>query len=257
MGCWVAVFVSMFATGFVGSRHEGVSLAFWQRASEEGRWFASRNVLTILNSQAKAGSAEAFNELGLVHMEGKLVKRDPGVATHLFAKACELGNSAGCANAAIQFLFHGTAKSLDEAGQVLDYLENAAAHGTNAVACYLMGFAFDSGRGRPVDRSKAVELYAKGCDLGNIDACKALARMRLSGETVATADQVVRALEKACGASDAEACMYLALVYHNGDGVPRDEAQALSLLKKACELGAGQACAMLKERFRPSGPTGP
>jgi hypothetical protein len=58
-----------------------------------------------------------------------------------------------------------------------------------------------------------------------------------------------RWLETAAGGKDADSCMRLALMYHNGDGVARDEQRAVALLEEACALGAPEACQTL-ERMR-------
>ena len=53
-------------------------------------------------------------------------------------------------------------------------------------------------------------------------------------------------LQKAADGQDGPSCMYLAKLYHLGDGVPRDELRAVALLEKACRLGVKPACELLK-----------
>jgi TPR repeat protein len=43
-------------------------------------------------------------------------------------------------------------------------------------------------------------------------------------------------------------CSNLGFMYKVGDGVAKDEPRALSLLKKACELGMADACRWLAQQ---------
>ncbi len=247
MTCWTALFVAMLSTGFVEAAHPGSNIAFWKKASEEGRPRARENLILMLQDAAARGSGEACNELGLVYTEGKVAAKDPRIAARWFGKACQLGFSGGCANLAIQSLFSGVPGSEEDLAQALNQLELECAKGTNGQSFYLVGLAYETGRGRPVDKQKARVLYFRGYELGELGACKNLARMQLSGDG-GPMDHAgaAQSLEKASEARDALSCQYLAFMYHQGDGVPRDEKRALALLKKACELGSAQACAALK-----------
>jgi TPR repeat protein len=54
-------------------------------------------------------------------------------------------------------------------------------------------------------------------------------------------------LQKAADAQDGLSCLYLARLYHTGDGVQQDEPRAVALLKKARDLGVEPARLLLQQ----------
>jgi len=158
-----------------------------------------------------------------------------------------LGNPDGCANVVIMAFRHNqtNAPDLDRA---LTTLEQSATGTNNGRICYLLGYAWDSGHGRPVDKVRARWYFEQGAALGDVAACKTLARGLLAGEA-GPADHAAAArwLQKAAAAGDGPSCLYLARLYHTGDGVPADEQQAQALLEKACALGEQPACVLLQQ----------
>jgi uncharacterized protein len=83
-------------------------------------------------------------------------------------------------------------------------------------------------------------------------AWKTLARMQLAGEGgVPNHAAAALWLQKAADAQDGTSCLYLARMYHTGDGVPRNEQKANALLEEACGLGIQPACEMLKQMKKP------
>ena len=49
--------------------------------------------------------------------------------------------------------------------------------------------------------------------------------------------------------SPAPSYVNLARMFESGRGVPQDDARALRLVRRACELGEQRGCAALKARF--------
>jgi hypothetical protein len=247
MGCWVALFAVMLGSGYVEAPHAGGSIAFWRKAYEEGKPRAGEKLLRLLKSQTEKGSGEASNQLGLAYLEGKLVGHDLGAATHCFARACELGHDGGCANLTAQFFAQQGAQPGALLLSAMDRLEQECGKSGNGRNCFLIGFAHETGRGRPLDKSRALEFYQQGCARGNLDASKALARIRITGSD-ANIDltQAEQILKKTCEAGDAQSCLYLSHLIHGGLGMQRDDELARSLLERACQLGSEQACAALK-----------
>jgi hypothetical protein len=186
MGAWCAVFLALLTSGSVDAPHPGASIAFWKKAYAEGKYDAGPRLLKLLGSQAEQGSASAQSDLGALYLEGKAVKADHAAAAHWFALSCQGGDLEGCANLASQFLFLREARSDEDVARALAVLERGtlargASAGANAKACYLVGFAYETGRGRPQDVEKARRCYDEACRLGHPDACKALARTRVAG----------------------------------------------------------------------------
>jgi TPR repeat protein len=270
MGCWIAVFAAMLATGFVEAPHPGATIAFWEKAAEENRPRAVGNLRYLLaqfdqanlEDQSKlvgsvggpAGQNRGqllgilCNQVATIYAQGKLVPLDSAKAVRYFEKSCELGNLEGCANLA---LLHDTSTNSGSAGDVahaLSVLEESCAHDPNGRICYLVGQSYDNGRDRPVDKARARQFYEQGAALGDLASCKSAARMSLTGEG-GPADHAAAArwLQKAADQQDGASCLYLARLYHQGDGVPKDELRANALLEQACKLGVQPACDILKQ----------
>lgn len=252
MGGWTALFVAMLTTGYVEAPHQGASLAFWKQAYAEGKPNAGQKLLKLAGAHAQAGSPSALNELGVLYMRGEVVKKDRAAAAHHFASACERGDADGCANVATQFLFLREARSDRDVAMALDRLERSVDQCRDGRTCYLVGFAYETGRGRPMDKQRAAGLYERGRRVGNREAIKGVARLALSGQLGAyDLAQVARELEKACDAGDAESCTYLGLAHRGGYGVPRDLDAMRVRLQRACDFGSAQACDLLRSASAP------
>ena len=184
----------------------------------------------------------------MIYAAGKFVPADPARAAHYFEKACEFGNSEGCANLAIEYFRTNLAGVQVDIGRALSMLEQVTATSNNARICNIIGFAYETGHGRPMDKVKARQFYEKGAALGEPAAWKNLARMQLAGEG-GPPDHAAAALwlQKAADAQDGLSCLYLARLYHTGDGVRQDEPKAVALLKKARDLGVEPARLLLQQ----------
>lgn len=253
MAAWTALFAAMHATGFVGPHHPGEDVAFWKKAVASGIPQAPSKLLRLLHYQAEAGSPSAWNDLGVLHAEGRFLPRDPGAATQAFARASELGSPEGAGNLANLALFHGAPVPDAALNRAFDLLARSAASDTNATAAYLVARAHEIGRGRPLDKAAARRLYGVASDFGHGQAVKALARMELAGEggpkhPGLAADR----LQRACEARDGESCYFLAQMHYDGRGVRRDPRKAVEYLNKACQLGFQEACATLRSAPDPA-----
>jgi hypothetical protein len=183
MGAWSALFLVMLTSGSVDAPHPGASIEFWKRAYADGKYDAGPRLLKLLGSAAEQGSPSAQNDLGVLHMQGKIVKEDHAAAAHYFTLACDGGDLDGCANVAKQFLFFREARSDADVARAFARLERCCTPGStggDGRACYLVGNAYETGQGRPQDGRRARELYAEACRRGSRDACLALERLKLA-----------------------------------------------------------------------------
>ena len=132
---------------------------------------------------------------------------------------------------AVEYLFAKTAAIQGDVTRALAALEQACPQTTNGRICFIVGYAYETGRNRALDKAKARELYSRGAILGDLEACKRAGRMALLGEG-GPVDSAAAApwLQKAADEQDGQSCLYLAKLYHIGDGVPKDEARAAALL---------------------------
>ncbi len=257
MAGWVALFLTMLGTGFVQAPHRGATISFWEKAAEESRPQAVENLRRLLSEFNKrnlddpseavlaTGTDKALsrtqalgilcNQVASIYAQGKFVPADPAKAARYFDKASKFGNEDGCAN-------------LADIDRALSTLEQAGPASQNARFCFIAGFAYDTGNGRPMDKVKARGFYEQAANYGNLEACKSLALMELQGEG-GKPDHAAAAiwLQKAADMRDGPSCVYLARMYHTGDGVARNEDRAMSLLKEASDLGMESARVLLQQ----------
>jgi hypothetical protein len=246
MGCWAALFLTMLGTGFVEAPHEGRSIAFWKQAYDEGKPDAGRKLLNMIQTRMTKDDGVAFNAMGSLRMDGRLVVRDLQEAALDFARACELGSQRGCVNVLRLYIKGGLAESQAAVSRALDEIEPDCDlyQDDGGDGCFCVGYAYESGEGRPKDPARALAFYRQAAARGNLDACKALVRNDQS-----TLDDLLPAAQRLAAAAqqdDAEACYWLAALYDGKNGFPRDGQQAHDLLAKACQLGLEQACTVLQ-----------
>lgn len=255
MGVWTALFGTLLATGFLDAPHPGDSIPFWKKAVAEGRPHAGQSLVLAAGAQADLrGSGDAFNELGLICMDGRIagVRQSNSKAAEYFSQACALGSVHGCSNVAIQFLFLREMRSEDELKRAFEHLEQACKTGDNTLPCYLLAAAYETGHARPLNFTRAIEYY-RLCGPGNVFACKGLARIALTGlaHPLNPVSEIVPTLAQAYEAGDTEAGWYLAYMYLRGIGVPFDENKAREILKQCCSLGMPEACDAAAQKLVP------
>ena len=246
MAAWIAFFATMLSMGFIDAPHPGDSIPFWKRAVAEGRPHAGHSLVTAAGAQALGGnSGPAYNELGLICIQGKIVNENHATAAKHFSKACELKDMTGCVNVAIQYLFMREYADEESVQQALTLLENDCETNGSPHGCYLSGVAYESGRGRSMDKARALTLYER-CGPTNAFAAKGIARVLISGVTAPfDIRMVVRALAASASQGDAESCWYLAYMSRDGIGLRRDPEKALEMMQRACTAGSGAACIAL------------
>ncbi|MGQ0553222.1 MAG: RnfABCDGE type electron transport complex subunit D [Planctomycetota bacterium] len=177
MGCWLLLFAGMLGTDYIQTVQPGTRLEFWQQAMAEGRPGASIGYVEVLKTHARDGSAYAWNELGTIYLAGEYVPQDTSAAVHYFARASKLGNLAGSANLVSLFLGQPGATAGPEVSQAFDQLAAEAARGGSGAACYLLGLAHETGRGRPKDFAMAQQCYRDGCQRGDANCCQGVQRL--------------------------------------------------------------------------------
>jgi hypothetical protein len=97
IGVWAVAFLAMSGSGYLGDRHPGQYLPFWQQACAAGAPNACEDLYFLEDGYCNDGSAWACNELGIL-----LAERydNRARAALLFEHACSRRVSAGCDNAA-------------------------------------------------------------------------------------------------------------------------------------------------------------
>jgi len=247
MGVWTAVFLVLLGTAFLpGLRdapHPGDSIPFWKQAVKEGKADAPRKLVMVASAQAIGrNSAEAYNELGLLSLQGTV---DPAPeqtriksAADWFGLAAQRGCLHAHENIAQMFLFLGRHRSDAELAAVLLRLEDEVAMRgpTGKRAAYLLGLAFETGSPRPEDPRRALALYRE-CGPGDLFAQKGIVRIGLRAGSTLDLAPAVPLLEQAAANGDGESCYYLAYMHQVGRSVPRDAAKARAMLDRGAQLG--------------------
>jgi hypothetical protein len=96
MSVWAIAFVAMSASGYLGDKHPGQFLPFWQKACAADTRSACQDLYFLEDTYCEDGSGYACNELGIL-LTQKFDNRRR--AADVFQRACDLRFSAGCDNA--------------------------------------------------------------------------------------------------------------------------------------------------------------
>jgi hypothetical protein len=92
---WAVAFGAMSASGYLGDRHPGQWLPFWQKACSADTRTACEDLYFLEDGYCEDGSGWACNEVGIL-LAGHYA--NPRRAAMSFTRACELRFSAGCDN---------------------------------------------------------------------------------------------------------------------------------------------------------------
>ena len=231
MALWILLFAWMYGTDFVGNDHPGRATSFWVQACSDNKHNACRNLRDIYRDNCNDGDASACIRLAASINKGSLPAADPLQALRSLARACDLGNSAGC--------FHLMRQLTPENNAGLE----KACQGNDANSCYILGTINLIGLSGTQDRAGAFRYFEKSCNLDFATGCGVMADAYQYG--VGTEKNPQRALEgyeKSCNLSFAHSCASLADMLKQGLGTPKDVGRAQALYQKACLLGLDSAC---------------
>lgn len=134
---------------------------------------------------------------------------------------CRLGFGEGCRDAADTSYSAGDLHAAGASGA-------RGCADEDGVSCRLAGMSFAEADGKQQDLRRAEGFFREGCALGDAVSCERIHAIEL---------------EQRCARYGAFACVELAQAHASGDGAPRDEARARRFYRKACLLGADEACA--------------
>jgi TPR repeat protein len=231
MSVWAALFAVMFATGFVGNSHPGANPAFWERACGQGKGYACRTWMRILNVNCRQESAQSCIVLGRALNGSPLVARDGLEAAKSFGRACDLGSAEGCS--LLASLAHADEGAI---------LQRGCDRG-DSVSCFMLGSLLHQGNGLPANPERAVTLFDSSCKKGFARGCSRLGESYLWGEgTGSNPARALASFDVACRGQFGPACANAAAMYRRGLSVPPDKALARKRLEQACELGVKPAC---------------
>ncbi|MBL8787460.1 MAG: sel1 repeat family protein [Deltaproteobacteria bacterium] len=187
------------------------------------------------------GIAQGCFALGRVALRGD-DKRPKEALVH-FDRACELGEAAGCVEAAL--LVERGVDGPPDPTRGLRYNRIACDRG-HPTGCANLGLAYQAGEVVPKDELRASQLYQRGCAGGDAAGCANLAFLFHYGIGVTRNDKRARELyEDACARGHQRACGNLAGLLVAGRGGARDEVRAAKIYRGLCDEGMLEACASL------------
>ncbi len=195
--------------------------------------------VTWATNAAEQGDANAQCSLGLMHEDGKGVKKDAKEAMKWWRKAAERGDARAetCLGLCYEY-GKGVKKDTAEA---VKWYRKAAEHG-ETFAQNNLGFYYDNGNGVEKDAKEAVKWYRKAAELGLADAQSSLGWHYLTGNGVGKDEvEAVKWYRKAAEQGDAYAQCCLGVCYRNGAGVEKDTKEAVKWYLKAAEQGLARA----------------
>lgn len=253
IGVWAAFFITLVATGFLAGPHPGNSIPFWRKAYVEGVPDAPRKLIIATGAQAQLGSGLAYNELALLAIDGIL---EPGaergrvnaIALNYFDASCRIGDPFGCLNLEVLHILLAAEVPDDLALYALGELEKITERPYHpedlhrAMACYLIGAAYEGGRAYPQDDVRAIEYYKKAGPQ-YLYAVFGIARIAIkTGTGAEEARALALTLEQACQEGYTDACWYIAYMYNDGVGVSKNPQRARAVLTQACRRSMARAC---------------
>lgn len=196
------------------------------------------------------GNSEGCYMLGFMYSSGEGgLTADPARSRELYLRSCNMGLAWGCFNAAKQ-LRDGSGGPMDLTGAV-ERFTKACERGV-AESCNIVGNSYWAGKGATKDKLRANMYYTKGCDGDHGWSCFNLGTSYRDGEGVPSEDPVraVSLLRKACDLDAAEACNAAGVVFHDTDTDIKDLLLAFALFHKACDGGYHWGCHNMAKMYR-------
>jgi len=177
--------------------------------------------------------ADACNKLAEVYSNGEGVPEDDAKAARLYQLACE-----------------GFVSAMNKPEHSIETLEKMqyemieSRFGGSNDACVNLASMYETGQGVALDKSRAAELFQRGCDQDLVEGCFGLAKLYAEGLDNGQGEgEVLRLLTKACDKQHSGACLQLGMKHYFGDQVSVDKKKSASLFKAACDRSFGStAC---------------
>ena len=251
------ILANIYAKG-EGVERDDAQAAYWyEKAAEKGNIDAQFNLGRMYHEgegvpedyekafhwfkkASDQGHTESQYKLGVMYHEGQWVSQDKKKAFELIQKAAENGYMSA------QFClgdFYGNGKIVEQDGLKEFQLYEKAAKEGHTESQYRLGVMLSKGKKIQHDIKKAIEWYEKAAKEGHKDAQFNLGTILSSSDFKdrQNYDQAFKWLEKAAEQGSAEAQNSLGVLYYEGKGVSKDDANAVSLIEKSAKQGNSEA----------------
>jgi uncharacterized protein len=220
---------------------------FEGRASGDG--FTLARGAALLQHACELGSATACGNLGYYLLEHRTLPRDETRAVGLLTRACEGGYFRACGFLGSLY-YEGAREDVPRAVEVLD----RGCKGHDALSCATLGSVYHVGKA-PIakDDKRALELFESACDAGIAFACTGMGTvLLLKEEPELDRKRAAAAYTGGCVDAFPAGCYALGVACAGKLGdVCGDRADAA--LRRACDLGHADGCALLGARLQKRG----
>jgi uncharacterized protein len=161
----------------------------------------------------------------------------------LYARGCVAGDADSCGTLGLVYVCGAGVEANAASGRAM--MQKACDTGSNR-ACYSLGSLLVSGSHMPQDVTAGVTALDTGCTRGHMESCEASGVLRMATSSLRVQRHGMTLLGKACQGGAAEACANAAVAYVGGiGGVVKDEAKAFGLATRACENKSLFGCFVL------------
>ncbi|KAI7817644.1 hypothetical protein BC939DRAFT_465136 [Gamsiella multidivaricata] len=203
--------------------------------------------LRYLMKGVREGSPNAYYQLGLIYLYGKIVSQDDTKAAKYFLTAGELGNEK--AQCDLGHMYNeGRGVKQDYAKAMEWYLKASKAGVVGAK--YKIGHMYQCGLGVDKDYTKAMEWYVKVSDAGDLDANFSIGYMYHHG--LGVKQDFCKAMDwylKSGGGGSTDAKLNIGYMYYEGIGMEPDYPKSAEWFLKAKESGSIQALYCLGDMY--------
>lgn len=179
------------------------------------------------NKASEMGDSWAQYLLANMYMIGKGVSQDINKAINLYTDSAKQGHK----NAQFNL---GLICESNKFYQEALYWYIKAAEQEHKDAMFNLANMYQEGKGIPKDMKKAIGLYTKAANLGNV---KAQSNLGVIFDISNLYESAIYWYTKAAESKDVDAIFNLALMYYKGRGVNRDVTKAIDLYTQGAKLG--------------------
>ncbi len=276
-----ASYAMMLETGEGGVQNLDLARDLYQRACGYGdqnsctRFYKLQGTVSDLAAQCRRGKLQACYDGASRYEMGRDAVQNQRQAFELVQYGCSKGHGRSCVKQGYYLLQGiGTDANVEEArgfyekactmkdpkgchGLGLMYAEGRGVEQNVSVAIKMLGVACEMKEGvscgaaayllrsqSTPDLSSSLQFAQKGCGYGNLDACAQEAFIYTQPPRT-NLPQAAHLFKQNCARNHAKSCFNYAAMLHQGQGVAVDPTEALRVMKHACVLGDGEACAVL------------
>ena len=279
-----ASYAMMLETGEAGVQNTDLARDLYQRSCAQGdqnacsRFYKLQGTVDDLVDQCRKGKLQSCYQAASRYELGQSAVQTQTQAFEMVEYGCSQGHARSCVKQGFYYL-QGVGTDVDlEKSRTL--YEKACSQ-KDPKGCHGLGLMYAEGRGVEQNISVAVKMlgtacemkegvscgaasyllrsqtspdlasslmYAqKGCEFGNLDACAQEAFIYTQSPRV-NLPQAAHLFKENCSRNHAKSCFNYAAMLHQGQGVASDPQEAFRVMKHACVLGDGEACAILQRQ---------